>query len=334
MLKLKYIVFFIGLTIFVSSCFQEEDAMTLPPTSGDLEVGVAEMTDDYRYQVYYDLATNTAAKSVLNTAWDLGFACSDTTWQIVLNNSKAMFAGNTGIKDFSLVTSASNVKFEFDAASGNKDSLAIRQWLDISGENPVATGFVYIIDRGTDENFLHIGYKKVVFETPGKDNYKIRFANLDGSGEQVVSIQKDSVKNFVCFSFDNGIVDVEPPKKEWTLLFTTYQTVLYTNQGEAVPYLVRGALLNPYLTAAGVDSLLVFSEISLTDTVKFNLTTRRDVIGHEWKYYDFDEGIYRVEPDKNYIIRGQDSYYYKLRFVSYYNNLNQKGYPAFEFMRM
>jgi hypothetical protein len=334
MLKLKYIVVFIGLAVLVSSCFQEEDIITLPPTNGDLEVGVAEMTDDYRYQVYYDLATNTAATSVLNTSWDLGFACSDTTWQIVLNNSKAMFAGNTGLKDFSQVTSASNVKFKFDAPSGNKDSLAINEWIDYQDEKPVASGFVYIIDRGTDENFAQIGYKKVIFETPGKDDYKIRFANLDGSGEQVVTIQKDSIKNFVSFSFDRGIVDVEPPKDEWTLLFTSYQTVLYTDIGEAVPYLVRGVMLNPYLTEAALDTSLVFSEISLNDTSLINLSNRRDFIGHEWKYYDFDDGIYSVLNNRNYIIRGQDRYFYKLRFISFYNNLNQKGYPAFEFMRM
>lgn len=334
MLKLKYILILAGFTAVFSSCFQEEELRTLPPTSGDLEVGIAEMTDDYRYQVYYDLATNTAAKSVLNTSWDLGFACSDTTWHIILNNAKAMLAGNSGKKNFGEVTSTANIKFTFDNSNGNPDSIAISEWLDVSGDEMLATGNVYVIDRGTDENFLNIGHKKVVFETSGDNTYKMRFANLDGSNEQVVSIEKDDDKNYVCFSFDNGIVDVEPPKTEWTLLFTSYQTVLYTDVGEAVPYLVRGALLNPYLTAAGMDSLLVFSEVSLADTVQFNLTTRRDVIGHEWKYYDFDDGIYMVEPDKNYIIRGQDSYYYKLRFISFYNNLNQKGYPAFEFRRM
>lgn len=334
MRKLKNIVFLLGFVVIFSSCFQEEELRTLPPTNGDLEVGVAEMTDDYRYQVYYDQVTNTAAKSVLTTSWDLGFACSDTTWHIVLNNAKAMLAGNSGKKNFGEVTTTAGIKFTFDSTNGDTDSLAISNWIDLTGEEPQATGYVYVIDRGADENFISIGYKKVIFKTSGNDSYQIRFANPDGSNEQVATIKKDAAKNYVCFSFDNGIVDVEPPKTSWTLLFTSYQAVLYTNQGEAVPYLVRGALLNPYLTAAGMDTTLVFSEISLADTVKFNLTTRRDVIGHEWKYYDFDDGIYMVEPDRNYIVRGQDSYYYKLRFISYYNNLNQKGYPAFEFMRM
>ena len=320
--------------LLFSSCFEEDKIINLPPTAGDIELGQAAMTETFRYQVYYDLKTNATVKTNVFTDWDLGFLTSDTAWHIILNNAKAMYGGNSFSVNFEDVTSEEGVEMHFDKSNGNPDSLAIAGWLDLSGETPVSNNFVYVIDRGLDEEFSEIGYKKVIFQTPEDNKYKITFADLDGQNEQSFTIEKDTTVNYVCFSFDNGIVDVEPPKNDWTLLFSLYQTLYLDLTGNYQSYIVKGALLNPHNVTANIDTLLNFDDIALADTENFDFKTDLDIIGFDWKYYNFQEGYYTIVPDQNYMIKNNDGYYYKLRFVDYYNDTNEKGYPKFQFARL
>lgn len=329
----KPFFFFIFIGLLLSSCFEEEDRIPLPPTNGEIETGQAAMTNNYEYQVFYDIASNTTVSSNPFPAWDLGFATADTAWHIVLNNALTMYAGNSFSTNFEEVTTAEGLEMNFDNSGGYTDSLAINQWLDTTGETPQPTNYVYVIDLGYDEAFVHRGFVKAVFGISG-NSYTVRFAGLDGENEQTVTIAKDSQLNHVCFSFDSGVVPIEPPKDSWTLLFSSYQTMLYTDEGEAVPYLVRGVLLNPYHVAAGLCPVSDFYEITIADTSEVDFSSKQDCIGYEWKYYNFEEGIYTIVPGMYYIIRNNDNFYYRFRFIDFYNEANEKGYPAFEFSRL
>ena len=72
----------------------------------------------------------------------------------------------------------------------------------------------------------------------------------------------------------------------------------------------------------------------LDNIVGLGLTNQSDVIGYDWKYYDFDDGVYTIEPDHNYVIRDRDGFIYKLRYIDFYSDLGEKGYPTFEFVRL
>ena len=54
----------------------------------------------------------------------------------------------------------------------------------------------------------------------------------------------------------------------------------------------------------------------------------------DWKEYDFDNEHYTVLPDKIYVLKTSIGYYYKLRFIDFYNSTGEKGYPTFEFLRL
>jgi len=58
------------------------------------------------------------------------------------------------------------------------------------------------------------------------------------------------------------------------------------------------------------------------------------VIGYEWKYYNFDAALYTIEPGLAYVIRDRDGFYYKLRFIDFYSEGGEKGYPKFEYVRL
>ncbi|MBK6283038.1 MAG: hypothetical protein IPF54_10590 [Draconibacterium sp.] len=118
-------------------------------------------------------------------------------------------------------------------------------------------------------------------------------------------VQKDTSVNYVCFSFDNGIVDIEPNKNSWDLQFCKYSTLLFTDVGDPYPYLVTGVLINPYKTVAALDSITPFEEVSFEIAEKQNLVNQKDIIGYKWKDYDFDNGMYKVKPEKIYVIKNR-----------------------------
>ncbi len=335
---MKSIYYFtIGLFLSLSSCFTEE-LPVVPHKAGDVETGTAVLRELYTYQVFYDLSTNKALKTNLISDWELGFEAADSGWHIILNNSRFMHAGNTGTVNFEAVNTYEGLIMEFDSSDGNPDSTAIGNWIRFSEGDTLYSNHVYVIDMGFNENFEHSGYKKVLFQSLSNNAYSIKYADLTGENEKTTMIEKDNTKNYVCFSFENGVVDIEPHKNEWSLLFTKYTTLLFTDLGEPYPYSVVGVHLNPNQVRAGLDTLKSFETIVLADTANYEFTNQRDFIGYKWKYYDFDAGTYSIVPDLNYLIKNHDGFYYKLRFIDFYSHeaetLGEKGFPTFEFQKL
>ena len=238
-LLITYLILLFALT----SCF-EEDEMVPPHESGDLTEGVVELSETYKYQVFFDLESNSAITQNLISEWDLGFETSDSGWHVILNTSKMMLAGNSGLTDFNAVKNNNGIEMNFDPSHGNLDSTAIGNWYEITDEKPVSLEYVFVVDRGTDENYDQPGLKKVKFKFQDENTYEVRFANMDGSSEQTLSVPKDTSVNFVCFSFENGIVNIEPDKNSWDFQFGKYSTLLFTDVGDPYPYLVTGVLLS------------------------------------------------------------------------------------------
>ena len=189
------------------------------------------------------------------------------------------------------------------------------------------------MDRGSDEQFKPVGLKKIRFEISGED-YLVRFANTDNSNDTTLRISRDPSQDKIYFSFENGIVDIAPLFEAWTLLFSKYTTMLVTNEGENYPYLVMGVLLNSNGATASLDTIHDFMDMELADTIDLEFSSRADVIGYDWKYYNFDAGLYTIEPGMAYVIRDRDGFYYKLRFIDFYNDTGEKGYPKFEYVRL
>jgi len=346
MSKLNIIV--VLLILLVTACFKE-DALVPPHDSGNVETDTVAITevngnhvDYYKKQVYYDLFSGEEISQNNKDTWDLGFEASDEGWHIVLNTSLFMYAANTGLTDFSQAIDTMGLKWKFDKSDGNIDSTAIGNWLTFSSldSSLVFPVYVYVINRGYDDQGNQRGLKKVVFEELKDGQYSFRFANLDGSNEISAVVSKDPSVNFVCFSFDEAkeSLVLEPGKYEWDLLFTQYTTLLFTDQGEPYPYLVTGVLSNRTDVLISVDSLYNFNEIDRSLAIEMDFSTDQDKIGYDWKELvgDVNTGdvSYVINPDITYLIRGQQGFYYKLRFIGFYNASGIKGFPSFEFQRL
>ena len=325
----RFIIFLPVILFLISSCFKE-DELVMPHEPGSILTGEAAMGNYYENSVFFDLVSDSAVKSNTYVIWDLAFECIDSGWNIYLNSAKMMYAGNTLDTVFSNIPTQNGQDMFFDKSDGNPDSTAIGKWYGTQGDTLFSYKYVYVIDRGYNESGNSIGFKKVTFNFENGD-YRIRFANLDGSGEKTFLMEKDPAYSKVYLSFENGKIDFAPEKDKWSILFTRYTTMLFTIDGEAYPYLVAGVLVNPENVSAVLDTSLTFENIQLSDTALFSFSQNLDVIGHEWKYYNFTEGIYSIEPGRNYLIRNYDGLYYKLRFISFYNDQGEKGFPVFEF---
>lgn len=319
-------------TVLLQSCFKEEE-MIPPHEQGDLEEGQVALGSFYENQAYFDLHTNleVAAGSILD--WDLSFESNTGGWTVRLNSSKFMLAGTSGDTVFSTDLDPEELDMRFDHSAGNPDSTAMAACFQTSEDSAWASRHVYLLDLGTDSQGNLLGYTKVQLDLQG-DDYLLRWADPDLGTDTTVVISRDPDMDRVYYSFDHGIRDIAPLPDQWSLLFCRYTTMLVTDEGEDYPYLVVGALLNPNGVTAALDTIHDFMEMDINEVAELEFTTRQDVIGYEWKYYNFDAGLYTIEPGMHYVIRDRDGFFYKLRFVDFYSSEGVKGYPTFEFVRL
>lgn len=324
MISHKYFLIFGACTILFFSCKKEE--LPVPAHDpGNVTTATVNMESNYKWQLFYDLKTNTVVGQNLKTSWDIGFEATTSGYRIILNTSKAMFARNTGNTNFATITDTTGfaVNKKWDEASGSLDSTAISDWR--------TTNNVYVIDRGYNETGVHQGFRKIQFQTVDAAKYIVRFAQLNGTGDVTLQINKDSIYNFQFLSFNtSNVLIIEPPKATWDLEFTSYTHIFYDTP--PTPYLVTGCLLNRYNTSAKMDSLVTFSSINLASAQTYILSPSINTIGYTWKTYT--GGTYITHPQMNYIIKDSEGFYYKLHFIDFYNGLGVKGNPKWEFQQL
>lgn len=312
------------------SCLRPDEAVLPYQPAGDVLREVAPMGNDYTHQVFFDLGTGQQI-SVSRNSWDLAFSTDPAAHHLLLNSANYMEAAWVDSYDFQAVTARSQVSgldFGFDLHTGNPDSsLAGRWWEQVEGKESK----LLIVNRGRGADLRELGYVKLKVELlPG--GYRVRYAQLDGSGERVLVLPKDEAYNFVFLSLEtHAAVAVEPPKTDWDLVFTYYSYRF----PDGMPYLVTGALTNRYrVLSAEADSRFSFESFSLEDTASLALSDHIDEIGYDWKEYLFDPPGFVVDAQRLFVLRDTEGYYYKLRFTGFYNDAGEKGYPAFEYVRL
>lgn len=329
----KYLLI-ISTLAFLFSCEKEEQPIE-PYNRGDVTT-VAISTGnngDYSKQIFYRLSDNQVVKTISRTIWDLGFEASANGFIVTLNSANKAQAAQLNTTNFDSVTDISGMTltYTWDHSSGEFDSLALKNWID----GGIPTQYVYIIDRGENPDFSGRGKKKLQINDVDNATYTITYANIDGSDKHTLVINKDYELNNVCFSFDDGgkIVDVEPKNDQWDLLFTQYTTEFYVAT-PTLAYSVNGTLINRTF----VQGVKVFdqnwSDIDVNDIGAYNFNDTLDVIGYDWKFYDMDNSQYTVYDFKNYLIKDKEGFFYKLRFVDFYDDLGVKGTPKFELKKL
>lgn len=324
----------IATTFLFSSCMKEEKPYPepeAPVTDGEFKVlnSQVKMGEDYETQIYFSFTTGQVATSSVKS-WDVSFTTGADGNELWMNSGKPVLVYPTGNTNYAAITTKGSIAanaWKYDSPSGltGKSGLGI-----LSSQNHV--GEVLIVDGG--EN---IYFKLQILEiTPAQ--YKIKAGPLEATVGSDYTLAKDDKYNFIYFSFNNGIVTPEPPKKDWDILFTRYRTVYYkyNPDGSDFPYPVNGVLTNPYKTQSAGDSTksYEFYPFSLEQANGFTLRADRNAIGYNWKAVNINTGQYTVRPKSIYIVKDQNDALWKLHFVNFYDAGGKKGSPQFEYQRL
>ena len=344
-IKSILILFFLGMI----ACDPNESIAPIPPSDGDIiepEVG----GPDQPNQVFIDLST---AKStvVIKKAWDLAFS-TGSDYRVTINYASYMSARATDENELSKVTS-DLVNDDYmaematgpdcntdwvDDPSGNLNNTAIAEVALTEGEN-----LVYVINRGYYENggvSTNRGFVKIQLTREGQ-NYVIKYGDIDDTSFDTHTIVKNDAFNFIFFSFDDGLVNVEPEKGLWDVVMTTGTLLTAFGPGELVPYNFKDLGLtnqnNINIKAVEITTEVAYDGFSLDDAKALELVSNRTGIGSSWRAYNgsqTDPG-YTVVEDIFYVIEDPDQNFYKLKFTKMHcitaECAGERGYPEFTY---
>lgn len=326
----KHLAWMIGILMAFTACEKAEKSMQLPPRPLDsvalVQVTLGEHSEDQVYVNFLD--SNYVKSSVKNSCWDLAFDCAPETNRIFMNGGKGVFIGILGKGDFLKDVNLNKVNWRWDEASGG-DSIVLKNWCNQQTRHSLDS--IYIIDRGADVD-LDKRYYQFRISLGSFGVYEIEVADLKGKKLYQTYVNKDLHKNLVYFDFVQGkVLNFEPEVLDWQFCFLKCRWVYYEFNPPLI-YTVTGLHINSRILSVAVDSTLNFDEISLKNIPLMKFSSRRDVIGFDWKIYDFGSGRYQTRKYVTYIIRSKifPGKFYKLRFTDYYNKQGIKGTPKFE----
>ena len=122
-----------------------------------------------------------------------------------------------------------------DASCGLPDSTGIGEWLN----GGLSKKEVYILKL--DPTHHQDTFKKIQLIAVTEDKYILQCGDLRGKNVQTITLPKNQNYNYVYYSFtENTIVNPEPPKNTWDIVFTRYRIIYYYLNNFAYP--VTGVL--------------------------------------------------------------------------------------------
>ncbi|WP_026474971.1 HmuY family protein [Alkaliflexus imshenetskii] len=271
-------------------------------------------------------------------SWDLAFWCGDD-FKVILNNTAAttakgldkfdlsqVGASDTMNLDLSIATSNSNALNLIDDVNGNLDVTVIGSISSNVNENKV-----FIVNRGTGGGIAARAWKKIKI-IRNENGYTLYYANINDANYQTLNIPKNNDHNFIYFSFDKGIVEVEPKKQNWDIVWTGGVLTTLSN-GTQIPYYYSDLVRTNDYGLVTVSEVLVenikWNEMSETHLQTLAFSTDRHTIGANWRV---TRGNIGVALDRFYVVKDAFGNYYKLRFLNFTtDDGGTRGYPNIEY---
>jgi hypothetical protein len=321
---MKKALLVICVAMLLMSCEKKEKPV-LPATSQALTAG---MGDAYETMLYFDVNSGLFVSQMPHIGYDLQFGNSPDDRTIFLNSSNFMFVRNFGSVPFESVTDTALMEdWRYDFPTGNVNRTALGKWYNADGSSK---NEVFVIDRGYNALGNRIGFVKMMVLSVDEDAFKIRVASLDNSNDTTAIIQKNVDTRLTQFYFKTmSVEEIEPNKNDWHFQFTQYTDFDITDEGDTIPYLVRGVLINEGNTEIARLDGADFESINKEDVQVLSYSNARNAIGFNWKSFSLQTGVYQVLPDIVFIVKEISGNYYKLQFVDYYNDAGEKGYAKF-----
>jgi hypothetical protein len=328
---------FAMISVLLSGCF-EEDQQVPAHVPGD-EISYEFEKSMYTYQSYYDLGTNNVPLDNENGVWVIKFGAQSGDWHIPINSADywAVYPSGTNVED-SIPANPPTEDWIFDQSNGNPDSSAFAGWVEFTEEDTIYSEFIYLL--GKYDGISYHANLAVQFMHVDDKGYLFKLKDWPSGEWEEYEILKSEIYNYIYFNTDDRkiVPGIEPEINNWDLLFTQYGDIIYTDDGIPTPYYVRGVLLNRYAVTVAIDSVSAFHDINFENIASYQFSQRQDIIGYEWKDVEVDvnsnTAVYTIRPGIIYIIRDTEGFFYKMRFISYYNDFGEKGFPVIEHARL
>jgi len=289
----------------------------------------------YTNQVFYSF-DNGEISNVTNNNWTIAFSVS----------------GNGAAGSSILLNEATSTLWAYpsDTAQWNSfDTTNFRSWKRLLNTDTTWTNGAFNVFRGSNgtfdmgwgilnpnNNFWTFGdslyliklsdntYRKLWIVSLKTGLWEFKYANVDGSNEQVITFNKSTYpnKNFVYFDIiNNQLIDREPISNSWDLTFTKH-TDFVNPPGSYVS--VTSVFSNKTIWSAKAHEA-DYASASTSTTPQTTFTQRIDNIGREWKKFSSATG-WVVYDSIAYFLYDNDSSFYRIVFTGFGGMSNGKTY--------
>lgn len=276
--------------------------------------------EGYTNQIWYSLANGEVGNAPKDN-WDLAFEISGFTASIRYNEQKGMavYASPYSIADWAAVDTtgmANNWEvLHDDPKSWERGAFNMYS----SSDFDLGWGIYNVVTHVIAGDSIYVvklangNFKKLRIDNLAAGTYNFTYADIDGQNEISAALVKSqfSGKNFGYYNLEtNEVVDREPLSEDWDITFTKYIDLV--GPDATTPYGVTGILQNytaetAEATETPVDDA-VWSDFSFSDEI--------NVIGYDWKYFDFSLG-YVITENLSYFIMDQNGSVYQVVFTGF-----------------
>lgn len=317
-----------------TACKKDTDPVFIKSTSSGADIrlnGIAgsEAGSVAGNSVYVDLSADKQTAS-LRSGWDLGFY-SGADFRVILNNFSSAGAIVLAKNDLAAVGAADTIGLTlapsqlnplpeqlpwFDDVAGDLTKTVIPAVSAVDAENKVI-----ILNRGTGGGIAARAWVKLRVLRNVAGGYTLQYAGIQDATFRIMQIAKDPAYHFSFVSIDNGMVNAQPEKGKWDLVWS--YSVFETNFGAgAVPYNFSDLIAANYLSGVTVATKVyastsiasaaftAFNKDSIATTVP---SAGRWSIGSGWRSTQPATG---ARTDRFYIIKDPEGNYYKFRCIA------------------
>ena len=345
------IILLASTVLLFSACKKDVDPVFIIPASTGANVqlngiAAAEAGTIAGNAVYLDLSADRQTP-VLRSSWDLGFYCG-SDFRVILNNTAIAGAKVLAKNNLADVGAADTIGLTLTTSQFNPLPGHLAYFDNIAGDLTKtvipavsandADNKVIILNRGTGGGIAARHWIKLRVLRNATGGYSLQYARIKETSFITIQIGKDAVFNFKNVSFENGVVEAEPEKEKWDLVWS--YSVFESNFGAGpVPYNFSDLIAVNYLTGVTVATKIyanatvastaydAFNKDSIVNTVP---SSNRWAVGSSWRSTQPATG---ARLDRFYIIKDATGNYYKFKCLSMGIGADggTRGKPVFQY---
>lgn len=333
------------LSLSIISCGENEDPIIeLPPAEeGFIEINGGGAS--FPNTVFVSLRKGEQL-AVGRKKWDLAFH-TGSDFKVLINGTTGALAYETTGADINAVGEALAAPLrtsgELELTFTNFRSILYADNAQNPLSNPVINTVsatdgenkVYILNRGSSGTEARPWKKIRLLRKDGK--YVLQHADITATTFTSVEITKNPSLNLVYFSFEEGVVSVEPEKQNWDFAWTAGTSAIPFGQAVngTLAYFFQDLVYHNIYGGVSVvqvlESDIAYHNVSEQNLASLTLNSdNRLTVGSGWRSGGGPNSAPSIRNDRYYILKDVNGNYYKVRFLSLTKD-GERGKPSFEY---